>query len=249
MNEYRPATARRESPASRPPAMNGTASRNSTRRCRAGGSGSSTPRSSGRSATGSPIRPGRSSRLQRGRSRLALARRRVAGPCRPAGPAGADDRETGGNTHRGDRDRRRNADFAREVGRTAFADNCAPCHGTGGGGAKGFPNLNDDDWLWGGTSTISARRSSTASARRPTRSRAPEACRPLAVPACSTAPPCRPSPTSFAPCPACRPRKAPISWRAPRSSAKTASVATGRRAGKSRGRRPEPRRCRLVLRA
>jgi cytochrome c oxidase cbb3-type subunit 3 len=40
--------------------------------------------------------------------------------------------------------------FAREVGRTAFADNCAPCHGTGGGGAKGFPNLNDDDWLWGG---------------------------------------------------------------------------------------------------
>ena len=32
----------------------------------------------------------------------------------------------------------------------AFADNCAPCHGAGGGGAKGYPNLNDDDWLWGG---------------------------------------------------------------------------------------------------
>ena len=30
-------------------------------------------------------------------------------------------------------------------------DNCAPCHGAGGGGAKGYPNLNDDDWLWGGT--------------------------------------------------------------------------------------------------
>ncbi len=42
------------------------------------------------------------------------------------------------------------ADFARALGRVAFADNCAPCHGAGGGGAKGYPNLNDDDWLWGG---------------------------------------------------------------------------------------------------
>lgn len=41
-------------------------------------------------------------------------------------------------------------DFARAVGRPAFADNCVPCHGAGGGGAKGYPNLNDDDWLWGG---------------------------------------------------------------------------------------------------
>jgi len=41
-------------------------------------------------------------------------------------------------------------DFARAEGRVAFADNCAPCHGAGGGGAKGYPNLNDDDWLWGG---------------------------------------------------------------------------------------------------
>lgn len=41
-------------------------------------------------------------------------------------------------------------DFARAQGRTAFVDNCAPCHGAGGGGAKGYPNLNDDDWLWGG---------------------------------------------------------------------------------------------------
>jgi cytochrome c oxidase cbb3-type subunit 3 len=40
--------------------------------------------------------------------------------------------------------------FARAQGRAAFADNCAPCHGAGGGGAKGYPNLNDDDWLWGG---------------------------------------------------------------------------------------------------
>jgi cytochrome c oxidase cbb3-type subunit 3 len=42
-------------------------------------------------------------------------------------------------------------DFARALGRRAFADNCAPCHGAGGGGVKGYPNLNDNDWLWGGT--------------------------------------------------------------------------------------------------
>ena len=33
-------------------------------------------------------------------------------------------------------------------GKTAFGDNCAPCHGVGGAGAKGFPVLADDDWLW-----------------------------------------------------------------------------------------------------
>lgn len=36
-------------------------------------------------------------------------------------------------------------------GRVAFADNCAGCHGQGGAGVKGYPNLNDDDWLWGGS--------------------------------------------------------------------------------------------------
>jgi cytochrome c oxidase cbb3-type subunit 3 len=41
-------------------------------------------------------------------------------------------------------------DFAQAQGRQAFAGTCAPCHGAGGGGAKGYPNLNDDDWLWGG---------------------------------------------------------------------------------------------------
>ncbi len=40
--------------------------------------------------------------------------------------------------------------FAVAGGKAAFADNCAPCHGSGGAGAKGYPNLNDDDWLWGG---------------------------------------------------------------------------------------------------
>lgn len=40
--------------------------------------------------------------------------------------------------------------FANAGGASAFKDNCATCHGTGGAGAKGYPNLNDDDWLWGG---------------------------------------------------------------------------------------------------
>lgn len=40
--------------------------------------------------------------------------------------------------------------FARAQGRAAFGDNCAPCHGVGAAGSVGFPNLNDDDWLWGG---------------------------------------------------------------------------------------------------
>lgn len=41
--------------------------------------------------------------------------------------------------------------MAMAQGKAAFGDNCAPCHGLGGAGSKGYPNLNDDDWLWGGT--------------------------------------------------------------------------------------------------
>ncbi|NBO17677.1 MAG: cytochrome-c oxidase, cbb3-type subunit III [Proteobacteria bacterium] len=40
--------------------------------------------------------------------------------------------------------------FAVAGGRTLFKENCAACHGTGAQGAPGYPNLNDDDWLWGG---------------------------------------------------------------------------------------------------
>ena len=43
------------------------------------------------------------------------------------------------------------AHFALAGGRSAFAVNCSQCHGQGAEGSKGFPNLNDDDWLWGGT--------------------------------------------------------------------------------------------------
>lgn len=41
--------------------------------------------------------------------------------------------------------------FARSLAKGIFGDNCAACHGTGGTGVVGlFPNLADDDWLWGG---------------------------------------------------------------------------------------------------
>ncbi len=40
--------------------------------------------------------------------------------------------------------------FALAGGQSAFKDNCATCHGSGGAGAPGYPNLNDDDWIWGG---------------------------------------------------------------------------------------------------
>ena len=43
--------------------------------------------------------------------------------------------------------------FAMAEGKAAFGDNCAPCHGAGGQGARGYPNLNDDVWLWGGKLT------------------------------------------------------------------------------------------------
>jgi cytochrome c oxidase cbb3-type subunit 3 len=41
--------------------------------------------------------------------------------------------------------------FSIAGGRIAFAENCVPCHQAGGAGTKGYPNLADDVWLWGGT--------------------------------------------------------------------------------------------------
>lgn len=41
--------------------------------------------------------------------------------------------------------------FAVSGGNIAFKDNCSTCHGNDKAGANGFPNLNDDDWLWGGS--------------------------------------------------------------------------------------------------
>ena len=42
--------------------------------------------------------------------------------------------------------------FATAGGGAVFRNHCSQCHGAGGGGALGgYPNLADDDWLWGGT--------------------------------------------------------------------------------------------------
>jgi cytochrome c oxidase cbb3-type subunit 3 len=41
--------------------------------------------------------------------------------------------------------------FATAGGAAAFGTNCAPCHGRGAQGAVGYPNLNDDEWIWGGS--------------------------------------------------------------------------------------------------
>ena len=40
---------------------------------------------------------------------------------------------------------------AREIGQRLFLNYCAQCHGSDAGGSKGYPNLRDNDWLYGGT--------------------------------------------------------------------------------------------------
>jgi len=40
---------------------------------------------------------------------------------------------------------------AREMGQRLFLNSCAQCHGSDAGGSKGFPNLTDHDWLYGGS--------------------------------------------------------------------------------------------------
>jgi cytochrome c oxidase cbb3-type subunit III len=40
---------------------------------------------------------------------------------------------------------------ARAIGERLFMNNCSQCHGSDARGSKGFPNLADHDWLWGGT--------------------------------------------------------------------------------------------------
>ena len=40
--------------------------------------------------------------------------------------------------------------YAVSRGRAVFRAQCSQCHGSGAAGAKGYPNLLDNDWLWGG---------------------------------------------------------------------------------------------------
>lgn len=42
-------------------------------------------------------------------------------------------------------------DRAMKMGQRLFANNCQVCHGAAGRGSLGFPNLTDNDWLYGGT--------------------------------------------------------------------------------------------------
>lgn len=42
--------------------------------------------------------------------------------------------------------------IVRSTGATLFGTNCAACHGSQAEGGPGFPNLTDNDWLWGGSS-------------------------------------------------------------------------------------------------
>ena len=41
--------------------------------------------------------------------------------------------------------------YAVARGGAVFRAQCSQCHGSGAAGAKGYPNLLDNDWLWGGT--------------------------------------------------------------------------------------------------
>ncbi|MBJ7549499.1 cytochrome-c oxidase, cbb3-type subunit III [Marinomonas ostreistagni] len=41
-------------------------------------------------------------------------------------------------------------DQAMRIGQRLFANNCAQCHGSAATGSYGFPNLTDNDWLYGG---------------------------------------------------------------------------------------------------
>ena len=45
------------------------------------------------------------------------------------------------------------ARFARAGGASLYKVHCSQCHGSGATGTRGYPNLNDDDWLWGGSLT------------------------------------------------------------------------------------------------
>ena len=41
--------------------------------------------------------------------------------------------------------------YAVARGASVFRAQCSQCHGSGAAGATGYPNLLDNDWLWGGT--------------------------------------------------------------------------------------------------
>ena len=131
------------SPAPRPPATSGTASASSTRRCRAGGCGSSTPRIVW--AIGYwivyPAWPLVTS-LHQGRARLAVARRRSTTDLDGAARRSAAPMvgQLAAASLRGDPSRTRSCSPSPvRRARPAFGDNCAPCHGRAAAAPKGYP--------------------------------------------------------------------------------------------------------------
>ncbi len=111
-------------------------------------------------------------------------------------------------------------------GKAAFGDNCAACHGQGGSGALGYPNLTDDDWLWGGkladiqqTINHGVRWSQNAETR-------PARCSPSAGPACSRSPRSPRWSSTSAPWRASTSPRPPIPPRARSSTPRTAPPAT-----------------------
>ena len=68
-------------------------------------------------------------------------------------------------------------ELALAQGKAAFGDNCTPCHGSGGQGQKGYPNLTAGRWLWGGK-LDQIQTTITHGIRAPTiRTRTPAPCR------------------------------------------------------------------------
>jgi cytochrome c oxidase cbb3-type subunit 3 len=69
-----------------------------------------------------------------------------------------DEVKTATQSYAGIYDKYRNGDLvkmagdanAKAIGQRLFLNACAQCHGSDGGGARGFPNLTDKDWLYGG---------------------------------------------------------------------------------------------------
>ena len=126
---------------SRPPATTGTASRNSTRRCRAGGCGRSTPRSSSRSATSCSTRrcPLLARRRPRGvlgySTRAAVADDIAAARAGPGRCASTRSPTLPLDEIAPTADLTR---FAVAGGRSAFQVNCVQCHGSGAAGSHGL---------------------------------------------------------------------------------------------------------------
>ncbi len=125
-----------------------------TSRCRSGGSTFSTPTHRlGHRLTGSlsGLAGLHQVRLYARLPELQPARRGDEGRRGRKGEPSADAGRHRHHPTRGHREERRSHGVRAAAAAAAqFAQNCAPCHGKGAQGAKGYPNLNDDDWLWGG---------------------------------------------------------------------------------------------------